>query len=352
MSPGPSPARSRIKAALPSPSTCPSSAGSRGPGLTGRGPGKSRKHHGWAAPLPLKIAPDRGCHAFRRPPGRGKGRRIGLRGRPTEWDRVGARAGRAVGRPACGSPSGSLGSLGCALRGDDGELLEFPAAGERGRPGEPAQRCSGRGAEPLDPRTRLRRSGGVGDFPARSRTSPGRGRRLPSPAAPSGLAGVQARPPRPGRRTGARCRRRPSPSRLVSLSARHLCKESEALRPPGEGAGAQAQAPGRPGSSRGGGGKTRERIPSAGRAALPARAEASKGFSGGGKRGSPLPGPPPLATTEPVGDGPLGRSWILSPTPAAACFGGDSAPCWSESGKETREGGPPISRSPEIQGSW
>lgn len=38
--------------------------------------------------------------------------------------------------------------------------------------------------------------------------------------------------------------------------------------------------------------------------------------------------------------------------PQQLALGGDSAPCWSESGKDTREGGPPISRSPEIQGSW
>lgn len=50
------------------------------------------------------------------------------------------------GRPACGSPSGSLGSPGCALRRDDGELLEFPAAGERGRPGARDERAARKGA--------------------------------------------------------------------------------------------------------------------------------------------------------------------------------------------------------------
>lgn len=53
----------------------------------------------------------------------------------------GGTEGGLRGRPACGSPSGSLGSPGCALRRDDGELLEFPAAGERGRSGEWAERA-------------------------------------------------------------------------------------------------------------------------------------------------------------------------------------------------------------------
>lgn len=263
------------------------------------GPGarkKSRKHRGRAAPLPAQNSPQPGPPRI--PPGpRGAGRGGGpgyVAGRPAEWDRVGARAGPAVGRPACGSPSGSLGSLGCALRPDDGELLEFPAAGERGRPGEPAQRSSGRGAEPPDPRTRLRRSGGCGRFPRPvPDLPPGRGRRLPSPAAPSGLAGVQARPSRPGRRTGARCRRRPSPSRLVSLSARHLCKSHQPCGLLGRGRGRRRRHRGRPGSSRGSGGKTRERIPPAARPAPPARAEPSKGSPVGGRRGSPLSASPP-----------------------------------------------------------
>lgn len=116
--------------------------------MAGQRPGKSRKHRGWAAPLPLKIAPDRGCHAFRRARGAGRdawpGPRPARRGCPAGIE--GGAKGGLRGRPACGSPSGSLGSPGCALRRDDGELLEFPAAGERGRSGERAERSVREGA--------------------------------------------------------------------------------------------------------------------------------------------------------------------------------------------------------------
>lgn len=323
MSPGPSPARSRIEAALPSPSTCPSSAGSRGPGLAGPGPGKSRKHRSRAAPLLLKIAPGRGCHAFRRPRGTERGGGPGyVAASPsgTGWGR--GRAARSVGRPACGSPSGSLGSPGGAQRRDDGELLEFPAAGERDRPGEPAQRGSGRGRRAGRTLARVSAAPVVWEVsPPRSRTSPGRGGRLPSPAAPSGLAGVQARPSRAWAADRGQVQATPLPQPPGFPLGPSPPPESEALRPPGEGAGAQAQPPGRPGSLRGGGGKTRERIPSAGRPAPPARAEASKGFSAGGRRGGSLPDPPPLSPPEPVDRGRLGTSWMSSPTPAAACFG-------------------------------
>ncbi|XP_036033388.1 serine/arginine repetitive matrix protein 3-like [Onychomys torridus] len=173
-------------------------------------------------------------------------------------------------------------------------FLQLESAAGRGS--RPSAAREGAPSRP-DPRTRLRRSGGVGDLPARSRTSPGRGRRLPSPAAPSGLAGVQARPSRPGRRTGARCRRRPSPSRLVSLSARHLCKSQKPCGLLGRGRGRRRRHRGRPGSWRGSGGKTREPTPPAARPAPAARAEPSKGFSVGGRRGSPLSPAPPHPTS-------------------------------------------------------
>lgn len=349
MSPGPSPARSRIKAALPSPSTCPSSAGSRGPGLTGRGPGKSRKHHGWAAPLPLKIAPDRGCHAFRRPPGRGKGRRIRLRGRPTEWDRVGARAGRAVGRPACGSPSGSLGSLGCALRGDDGELLEFPAAGERGRPGEPAQRCSGRGAEPLDPRTRLRCSGGVGDFSARSRTSPGEAGGSPPPPRLRGWRGSRPALLGLGGGQGPGAGDAPPPAAWFPSRPVTSAKSQKPCGLLGRGRGrrrrhrggqvARGAAAGKLGS-----GFLRPAEPRFLLELRRRRASLKEAALSQVPLLSQLPSHWATDRWEDPGSFPQ--------LPQQLALGGDSAPCWSESGKETREGGPPISRSPEIQGSW
>lgn len=218
---------------------------------------------------------------------------------------MGARAGRAVarspGRPACGSPSGSLGSPGGAVRRDDGELLEFPAAGERERPGEPAQRGSGRGrrsgrpphASPLpSPRPPLR---GCGRFPRPGPgPPPGEAGGSPPPPLLRGWRGSRPALPRPGRPTGARCRRRPSPRRLVSLSAPSPPPESEALRPPGEGAGAQARPPGGQVARGAAAAKTRERLPSAGRPAPPARAEASKDFlPAGGRRGRSLPGPLP-----------------------------------------------------------
>ncbi|XP_052031812.1 translation initiation factor IF-2-like [Apodemus sylvaticus] len=101
--------------------------------------------------------------------------------------------------------------------------------------------------------------------PLRSRTSSGRGGRLPSPGAPSGLAGVQARPSRAWAADRGQVQATPLPQPPAFPLGPSPPPESEAPRPPGEGAGAQAQPPppGRPGSSRGGGGKTREPIPSA-----------------------------------------------------------------------------------------
>lgn len=101
---------------------------------------------------PAQNSPQPGLPRIPLGPGRGKGRPAGPPPGPT-WlpGRVGRGGeGGPRGRPACGSPSGSLGSPGCALRRDDGELLEFPAAGERGRPGERAERAAREGA-PCNP---------------------------------------------------------------------------------------------------------------------------------------------------------------------------------------------------------
>lgn len=324
------------------------------------GPGARKKAENTAAgplPFPLKIAPSRGRHAFRRAPGAREGvagRATWPAGRPsgTGWGR--GRAPRSAGRHVA-LLRGALAAWAarCARMMESfWNFLQLESAAGRGsrpsaaREGAPSRPTPGRvSAAPVV----------VADFPARSRTSPGRGRRLPSPAAPSGLAGVQARPSRPGRRTGARCRRRPSPSRLVSLSARHLCKSHQPCGLLGRGRGRRRRHRGRPGSSRGSGGKTRERIPPAASPAPPARAEPSKGSPVGGRRGSPLSASPPLLSQRP-------SQWAADrwkhpgsfpQRPQQLALRGHSEPCRSESpGKGTPEGGPPFGRSPEIQGSW
>lgn len=187
-----------------------------GPGWRAGGQEKAKKHRGWAAPLPAENSPRPGLPRIPLGPGRGKGRPAGPPARPDVaagpgWRRLGAGVGGGAeggprGRPACGSPSGSLGSPGCALRRDDGELLEFPAAGERGRPGERAERAAREGA-PCSPTLGGAPAarvigGGVGrvrDLPPRPRTAH-QLRRAAHTASESrrafsgGLAGVQSRP--------------------------------------------------------------------------------------------------------------------------------------------------------------
>lgn len=171
-------------------------------------------------------------------------------------------------------------------------FLQLESAAGRGS--RPSAAREG-GAEPRDPRPRRRRSGGGGDLPARSRTSPGARREAPLPRRSSGAGGGPG-PPFPAwaaDRGQVQAAPLPQPPGFpLGPSPR---REAGALRPPGEGAGAQAQPPGRPGSSRGGssggggGGKTRERIPSAARPAPPAGVEASEG----GEAVLSQPPPPP-----------------------------------------------------------
>lgn len=140
---------------------------------------------------------------------------------------------------------------GCALRRDDGELLEFPAAGARGRSGERAERAVREGAPlgaTLGGASAARAAGG--DRLICLHTAGEEAAHLPSPAAPFGSGRGPVPPSRPGRQRGARCRRRPSPSRLVSLSPVTSSRSRELGGLLREGAGGGAGIGGQPGPAR------------------------------------------------------------------------------------------------------